>query len=155
MAPESALRLLETGLGLLPANAWQELYALRLALTEELARACQLAGEAERSETLVDEIMRRSRAVLDRVPACEIRIHTRNSQNRLEDALAAARELLKELGVRLPRRATTPRLVRTLLHTKLRIALRGGTPAILRTRRMQDPAKRAAVRILTQIGSTA
>ncbi|MCR9145210.1 MAG: AAA family ATPase [bacterium] len=155
IAYESATKLLGVGRELLPENAWSSEYKLQLAISEELARACQLNGEYERSERLVDEILAHATDPLHHVAAYETRIRTRNNQNHLADSITAARRCLKELGVKLPAKGTTPRLIRTLLSTKLTILLRGGGAAILRVPEMRNRRKRAAVRILNQIGSTA
>ena len=154
-AYDSAARLLTIGTELIPDDCWVFHFSLTLDLYGELANAEQLCGNHDRAEEIVQEILKHAHDPLQRVAAFETRIRALNNQNRLADALSAARQILRELGIRLPEQPGVPHVLAALLSTRLTIRMRGGKDYILRAPEMRNAKIRAALGILNYISPAA
>ena len=139
---------------LLPENAWEEYYELTLDLYNQRAETEQLLSNLDLSDRLVKQIISHATNPLDMVTAYEARIRSCNARNSLRDAIVAGREILKKLGVSLPRFATYSHVVIELLKTKVLIK-RLGAESILEKSPAEDPSIIAANRILMSVASSA
>jgi PAS domain S-box-containing protein len=91
------------GVGLLPSPAWQEHYALSLALHHELVEAHYLCNDGQQAEALLDEVLARPHPDRERADLLRLRILYAMSQKiDYARALQVGLEALRLLGVDLP-----------------------------------------------------
>ena len=110
-AYEAALGYLERGLTLLDGDPWHSAYTICRALHTERMEAEHLAGHRERAQALFTELRARVRSEVERTDLYVCKIGLDTGVGQFNDAIAAAREALRKLGVRLPRRATVASLL--------------------------------------------
>lgn len=151
----AAAKYLEAGISLLPADSWENEHELTLDLMAERADCETLNSNFEESEKLVEEILPHVKDVLQRTRVFETRIRTLNAEGKLVPALGAAREILRPLGVSLPRRPNFyihvgPALAATVVLTFLK-----GEFSLLKAPPMTDPKKIAAMKIMTETAASA
>ncbi|HBY76691.1 MAG TPA: serine/threonine-protein kinase PknK, partial [Cyanobacteria bacterium UBA11148] len=151
-AYQPALMYLQQGLVWLRKDGWQRQYETALTLNVEAAEAAYLCGKFEEMEGLVTAVLQNSKEVLDQVKAYEVKIHACIAQRKLREAIDIALDILKLLGVRLPKNPNKFDVILGLVRTKLRLA---GKPIenLLALPEMTDPYKKAAMRILNSIVS--
>jgi PAS domain S-box-containing protein len=151
---EPALEWLRAGLALLPADAWQRHYDLALTLHSECAEAAYLCRDFAETGQQVEEVVRQARGILDPVAAYEAAILAAIAQNQLATAVNLGLQALARLGERFPPRPSKLHLA--LEYGRVRWALLGKRPGELRqSAAMSEPAKIAAMRILSLAGSAA
>ncbi|QLE57648.1 ATP-binding sensor histidine kinase [Nostoc sp. TCL26-01] len=98
----AALKYLKTGICLLPNEKWESHYGLTLALYETTAEAAYLAGDFAQMEEFVQVVLVQAKTLLEQVKVYEIKIQAYTSQNRLLEAIAIAKDVLKQFGVNFP-----------------------------------------------------
>ncbi|HAJ61670.1 MAG TPA: serine/threonine protein kinase, partial [Cyanobacteria bacterium UBA8543] len=98
----AAVRYLNVGMELLDAKAWQNQYALTLALHDEAAEAAYLSGDFEEMERLADVVQNCASTLLDKVKAYEVNIQASIAQNKILEAVNIALQVLQLLGVEFP-----------------------------------------------------
>jgi GAF domain-containing protein len=101
--------------------AWRQQHALCRALHEHGAEAALCNGDLQRAHDLCAEVLRCSAEPLQKIHAYEVRIRTFNAEKRFPEAVAAACEVLRELGVTFPDRPTTFHAIVGYLTTKRRL----------------------------------
>ena len=151
-AYQPALMYLQQGLKWLGTDGWKMQYETALALNVEAAEAAYLYGQFEEMETLVSAVVQNAKEVLDQVKAYEVKIQSYIAQRKLREAIDIALDILKLLGVRLPKNPNKFDVLLGLVKTKLRLA---GKPIenLLALPEMTAPDKKAAMRILNSIVS--
>ncbi len=102
MAYETALRFLRAGLALLPEGAWHSHYQLKRDLCLGTLAVEYLNGDVQAAEPLAEEILANASDVLDRVSVYEFRILFYVVRNQLQEAVGAALDVLRMLGIELP-----------------------------------------------------
>lgn len=147
-AYQSALDCLRTGISLLDYNAWTQDYTLALKLHTEVARAAYLNTAFEEMEERVNQIVNNAKTVLDTIDAREIQIQAYLARRKIAEAVGIAYMVLDDLGVRLPRRASSARRSWELFAAR-RLLYGRKDHEIVNYRVMDDPYARAAVRIAT------
>ncbi|MCR9142856.1 MAG: AAA family ATPase [bacterium] len=152
-AYEPASRYLQFGLTLLPDHSWSSNYELTRDLNTTKASAENLCGNYDDSDRYVQVVIENSKNVLDKVPVYDVLIRTRNNQNRLPESVKAAREILKMLGVSLPKKGSFLKVGPALMRAKAIIALKGAD-SVLAASPMENLKIRAAMQIMKNIGST-
>ncbi len=150
----SAAHFLTFGNELLGENAWRDEYELCRDLLLNLARAQSLQGELDASDRLVDILLKKVHDVREQVSVYEVRLRNLNAQNRLPEALDSGIEVLRKLGVSLPRHPGQRHIVVSLLRTKA-WAFWKGKDSLLRAPVMQNENYRHALKILINLGSAA
>ncbi|MBW4680444.1 MAG: AAA family ATPase [Microcoleus vaginatus WJT46-NPBG5] len=101
MAYEAALRYVNVGLALLPADSWHTDYDLTLTLYVEAAEIEYLNTYFERSQQLTEIILQKATTLLDKVKAHELQIQCYMAQNQMLKALETGLQVLETLGVSL------------------------------------------------------
>ncbi|MGG6295085.1 AAA family ATPase [Leptolyngbya sp. AN02str] len=153
-AYEAAFKYFTTGLKLLNTESWQSEYDLTLALYSEAAEAAYLQGRFDEMEQLAEVVLDRAKTVLDKVQVYDSKIQRYLSQSNLKEALKTGLEVLKLLGVVLPKNPS---------ELDVRDGLES-TAALLAEREIEDlinlpemiaPEPLAAMSILANIGSAA
>ncbi len=149
-----AVRYLRAAIELLPRDPWQTQYELTYNIYTELADSEGLNSNYKESHQIVDLALKNTRTTLEKTRLYEIKIRNYNGQSELVNAIETAREILKLLGVSLPKKANFVLDVGpALLKTKIMIFRRGDNYP-LTAPDMTDPAKIAAMRILMLISSS-
>ncbi|MBT9312849.1 PAS domain S-box protein [Leptothoe kymatousa] len=106
-AYEAATEYLTLGIELLdPDNCWQEHHELTLALHQAAAESCYLGGDFSTMETWIAKLLDHTHEVLEQVKVYEVNIQACIAQNRLQQGLHIAFEILEKLGVQLPENPT-------------------------------------------------
>ena len=149
-AYEAAVRYLNVGLELLPESSWQSHYDLTRNLHLETLESEYLNTNFERAQQLSEMVLLQAKNQLEKVKVYELKIPFYLQQNQPQAALDTALEVLKMLGVSLPRNPTKFSILIGLIRNKREV---GGKQiedlAFLPL--MTDPYKLAAMRILIAV----
>lgn len=105
-AYQAGLDYAQTGLYLLGENPWQRQYKITLELYNVGAELAALSGDFETMNHLIDQVISQVDNWLDKVDIYRINIQANVSQNKLSEAIAIGKELLKNLGVNYPANPT-------------------------------------------------
>ncbi|AFZ07480.1 multi-sensor signal transduction multi-kinase [Oscillatoria nigro-viridis PCC 7112] len=124
----AATEYLNSGRELLTINSWESQYQLTLTLHEEAAEAAYLNGDFDRMQRLTDIVLQQAISLLDKVKVYEVQIQAYMAQNKLQEALNAGLQVLKQLGVEFPNSPNPSDIGQAL----------GETAAILSGRRIED-----------------
>lgn len=111
-----ALDYFETGIALLPTDAWGAAYELTLNLHEGAAEMAYLAGKTERMEALVTVIKAEAHHTLDTVRAIQAQMQHYGARGDFQLAVQVARKFLQKLGINLPEQPTFADLQQELEH---------------------------------------
>ncbi|MBL4578258.1 MAG: AAA family ATPase, partial [Flavobacteriales bacterium] len=152
VAFEPALNYFQAGIDLLDGISWEHHYELMLSLYSQAAEASYLNGDYEQTDEKVDVVLQNARTVLDKITVYETKILSYTTQGKFLAAINAALSVLKQLGIRLPKKPNKFHIVIAILRVKFLVGLKGfenlaDLPA------MTDPHKMAAMRILSRIFS--
>jgi predicted ATPase/class 3 adenylate cyclase/tRNA A-37 threonylcarbamoyl transferase component Bud32 len=147
-----AFDYLKMGLDLLDETHWETEYDLVLALYTEAAEAAYLCNHFEDMEHWVAVVLEHAKTLLDKIKAYEIRIYSHLAQNRMLEAIDIALQVLKQLGISLPRKPKKWQIILALLQTKLTLG-RKRIDALKELPEMTQPDKLAAMRILASVNS--
>ncbi|WP_293128170.1 ATP-binding sensor histidine kinase [Microcoleus sp. bin38.metabat.b11b12b14.051] len=153
-AYEGAVRYLSVAMGLLAEDCWQSQYELTLVIYESTAEAEYLNINYEESKKLVNIIINEAKTILEKVNAYELQLQSYNVQNRLLEALNTGLEVLKLLGIYLPKNPNSLNIVVGLINTKLSLGLKR-IDDLANLPEMTNPNQQAAMRILSGILGTA
>ncbi|MEW6491278.1 MAG: AAA family ATPase [Cyanobacteriota bacterium] len=151
-AYQPAFNYLQTGINLLEENGWLAQYNLNLQLYQEAAEVGYLLGDFEQMEALATRVLQNAKVLLDKVKVIELKILASIAQNKPLQAVEIGRQVLKELGVKLPQKPKNFKIFMGALEAKLaligkRIEDLADLPP------MKDPYKLAAQRILLTLTS--
>jgi transcriptional regulator with GAF, ATPase, and Fis domain len=107
-----------SGLALLAADAWGDDYALALALHTEAAEAASLTANFREADHLVSLVLANARSLLDKIPAYETQIAVAHARLLESEAFRITIEVVKLLGIEIPRDATPEDINRAAIETK-------------------------------------
>lgn len=153
-AYETAYQYFNTGLALIGNDAWNRDYNLTLDLNIEGAEAAHLTGNFDKTDEIAREIKNHAKSLLDKIKINEIVIQSYMSRDRLDESIALAIEILKQLGVHLNQKPGRLSVILNIYYLRL----------ILFSKKMQDlknlpimtdPYKLAAMRMLMNAASSA
>lgn len=99
---QATLAYMQTGLALLPADAWQMHGDLWRDLQLGAAEAAYLCGQFETAEAIYPLVRAHSPAPLQQVRAIAVQAHQYQLQGRLREAIDVQREGLAQLGIDVP-----------------------------------------------------
>lgn len=149
-AYEAASKYLNAGLELMSDSSWQSHYDLMQDIHVETLEVEYLNTNFERAQELSEIVLLQAKNQLEKVKVYELKIPFYLQQNQPQEALETALQVLKMLGVSLPRNPTKFSIMMGLIRNKIAI---GGKQiedlAFLPL--MTDPYKLAAMRILIAI----
>ncbi len=103
-AYQSALKYLELGLELLPINSWKSCYQLSLELHLETLEVFYFIGRLEQAKKLTNLVIKNAKNSLDKVKVYELNILFYRSQLQLDLAINDGLEILRMLGLFLPKK---------------------------------------------------
>ena len=150
-AYEPALKYLSIGLRLLTESSWQSHYDLTLKLHLEALEAEYINTNFERATYLSEIILLHANTLLEKIKVYELKIPFHYSQNNPRLAIETARDVLKMLGISLPKEPSKPSILLELIHTKLTLGHKR-IEDLADLSEMSDPYKLAAMRLLLAIG---
>ena len=152
MAYQTAFKYLEVSLALLREESWERRYGLALDLHVEAAEVAYLNTNFEQMERLSERALQHAKNLMDRARIAEVRIRAYIAQNRALEAVKIAVSVLKQLGVRFPRKPNKLTILQGLIATKF--ALVGKQiEELADLPRMNDPVRLATMRIFRAINA--
>jgi predicted ATPase/class 3 adenylate cyclase/tRNA A-37 threonylcarbamoyl transferase component Bud32 len=146
-AYEIAVTYLEQGIKLLDNQSWQQNYALTLALYTEAVEAKYLNTDLAAAEDLSLVVLSQAKTLLERVRIYEIKIPFYISQDRMQEAVGLALEVLQLLGIKLPSHPHPLHIVIGLVTTKISLGMKKITD-LENLPEMDDRTALAALRII-------
>ncbi|MBD2041157.1 AAA family ATPase [Microcoleus sp. FACHB-672] len=149
-AYQPALNYLQIGIELLAINSWQQQYELTLSLHEEAAEIAYLKVDFVLMERFIDAVVSQAQTVLDKVKVYEVKILAYTALGQFNEAINIGLEVLKLLGIRLPKQPSKLDVLRGLLQTNLRIGFQP-IASLVDLPVMSAPYPKAAMRILTRM----
>jgi predicted ATPase/signal transduction histidine kinase/tRNA A-37 threonylcarbamoyl transferase component Bud32 len=150
----AALASAKSGLALLGDRAWERHRDLTAKLHLEAAEASQLTADWEGMERYAETYLAHSRSALEQVKVYEIRIAAFIAQAKIVEAIGQALEVLHLLGIDFPADPQPPDVMAALGATMADLAATGREiEALADLPEAEDPAARAALRILANITS--
>ncbi|MBD1937297.1 AAA family ATPase [Microcoleus sp. FACHB-68] len=149
-AYEAAVRYANVGLELLPASGWQNYYELTRDLHVEAVEVEYLNTNYEQAKQLSEIVLRQAESLLEKVKVYEIKIQFYIAQNLMQEAINTALEVLKMLGVFIPKNPNKINILVGVLRTKLTLNVKQ-IEDLAQLPEMTDPYKLAAMRILIAV----
>ncbi len=153
-AYRSAYRYLQTGIQLLPEDAWKSTYELTLQFHQEAAETAYLCTDFEGMESHVQLVLDRAQSLEEKIPVYETRIQGYIAQARKVEAISTGLSVMRLLKVHVPDRPTMAHVVLALARTRLALAGKG-VEELLDRPLMTNPRVLTAMRISTLLSSTA
>jgi predicted ATPase/signal transduction histidine kinase len=153
-AYETAYQYFNTGLALIGSDAWDNDYDLTLDLNIEGAEAAYLTGNFDRTDEIAREIIDHAKSLLDRIRINEIVIQSFMARDRLEESIAIAVEILKQLGVHINQKPGKLSVILNIYYLRL-ILFSKKMEDLKNLPVMTDPYKLAAMRMLMNAASSA
>lgn len=154
VAYELALEYLQIGIALLGSGNWEEQYNLTLALHIDGIETAFLCGNFDEMDKLISIVLQRSKVLLDKVKAYELKISAYIAQGKTQAAIELGLPVLKSLGVSL---AKHPNKISSLVSlAKIKLSLIGKQiDSLIDLPEMIDPEKQAAMRIMDSMAAAA
>jgi predicted ATPase len=129
-------------------------YNLSLQLHQKAAELAYLLGNFEQMETLAAVVLKKATTVFDRVKVIEVKMATYAAQHQLDMAVNMGLKILRQLGVKLPAKPNNLDSIIGLLEVKLTLVGKR-IEDLASLPQGSDPAKQAALRILSFMGTVA
>ncbi|MCU7922835.1 MAG: diguanylate cyclase [Candidatus Thiodiazotropha sp. (ex Dulcina madagascariensis)] len=153
-ANSAAFGYLTQGIELLTESAWDDSHALAMTLHEEAAEAAYLSQRYEEMETLLEQVLAHTRAVLEKAKAYRIRILANTARYRLKEAVETGLEFLDCLDIHFPLPADQEYIGARLTHIGKALGVRS-IDSLSRLPKMTDPRALAVMETLTTLASPA
>jgi predicted ATPase len=146
----AAKKYLTVGLELLDIECWHNHYNLTLQLYEEATEAMYLNGDFEEMERLAETVLHKANTLLDKIKVYQVKIQSLKAQNQIKESLKFGLEILKLLGINLPKDPENTEIPLAFEATQL--ALQGkDIQNLIDLPNMTDPKKLAATQILLKL----
>ena len=130
--------------------AWEDGYAQKIEVLRSRAGCAFLCGDLERAEKLFEELLRRTRGILESAEVHRSRMLLYHTMGRQPESIQAGLEALAILGVKLPAQPGYAELI--LKSAGVNFKLRGKTALqIIKTPEPDDETKKAAMNILSEM----
>ncbi|MCU0544844.1 MAG: AAA family ATPase [Oscillatoriaceae cyanobacterium Prado104] len=149
-ASQPAFNYFQNGLSLLNQKSWSPQYNLALNLYLEAAEAAYIIANYDEMERLAGVVLQKAKTLLDKVKVYEIKMQAYCAQMKFIEAIDIGLEVLKLLGVELPKRPNQSDLAREM--EQIQSALAGRQiQELIDLPQMTDPYKVAAMRIMNYL----
>ena len=102
----TAIQCLQAGIDLLQEDCWTQQYPLACNLHEAATEATLLAGDFDQMQQFAEAVLQHATTPIDKVKVYEIKIQAATSQNQFFQAIATAKEALRQLDITLPEAPT-------------------------------------------------
>lgn len=149
-AYESAVKYLNIGLELLPANSWQSQYDLTLTLYVETVEVAYLTTNFELARALSEIVLVNATLILQKIQVYELQMLFYIAQNQMQLAIDTALKVLEILEIRLPQQPTQNDIGTALVQTKTIMGDRQ-IEDLEKLPQMTDNYKLAALRIMMNL----
>ncbi|MBD2181765.1 ATP-binding protein [Aerosakkonema funiforme] len=149
-AYQSAFNYVKLAIELLPKTACKTEYRLTLDLYLEAAESAYLSGQFEEMEQLAEIVRKEAISLLDKVKIYEVEIQAYIAQNKQIEAMQAALQILKMLGITFPERITDSDIMLELDQINFTLGERQ-VEELINLTEMIDTNKLAAMRILNNL----
>ncbi|NEP00717.1 MAG: AAA family ATPase [Symploca sp. SIO2E9] len=149
-AYQIALNYLKVGLNLLGEDSWQSQYDLTLRLYIEAAEAAFQNTNFDQMERWNRVILEQARSLLDKIIVYEVRILAYAAQRKLLLSVKTALEFLQLLDLSFAEEPTQAEIMQAMQETRSILAGKK-TEDLIHLPEMKDPAKLAAMHILTKL----
>ncbi|MBP0001140.1 MAG: GAF domain-containing protein, partial [Cyanobacteria bacterium SID2] len=154
VAYEASRRYCHAGQRFLNETSWEDNYSLQFELAIASIEAEYLNCNLQAAKVISDETLNKVRTLLDRVKVHELQILFEINQNRMNEAISLALDVLRLLGIDL---SSEPQEIQQEIQLlRQEIALPNEEISSLTTlKAVEDEEKLAAIRILTNANSAA
>ncbi|MBN4006249.1 ATP-binding sensor histidine kinase [Nostoc sp. LPT] len=149
---DAAFMFVSKGIDRLPDTKWQDNYPLTLALYDLGAGVAYLCSQFEQTDRLIASILQNARNLLDQVSAYETKILSHIAQNQIQEAVSIGLDVLRQLGLKLPKQPTKIDVLLGLAKTKLILGNKK-TAELIDLPKMSNPKALAIMRILSSAAS--
>lgn len=146
-AYEMAFDYLKIGLNLLDPYCWKNQFELALELHNEATEVAFLSGQFEQMEDLIEVVIKNTHTVQEKVKVFQFRVLGLWTENRLAEAIDAALEILKMLGMKFPK-DWSPGSVRRSVNQMQSIIGKQSNEELLDLPQMRDPINLAILQII-------
>ncbi|WP_257236771.1 ATP-binding protein [Nostoc sp. 'Peltigera malacea cyanobiont' DB3992] len=156
-AYQPALRYLETGLGLLPPNNWDQQYKLTLEIHVEILEVLYLNTKFLQVEELSVNVMKKVNTILDRVKIYRVKILNYFANFQQNKAIETAIQALTELGINISKLPESGEIEKRINQQQRTIKLlfnEINIEDLANFTHMSDPYKLEAIPILQHILSS-
>jgi len=150
IAYEDAERFLRQGRSFMPDDGWREHYALMRDLAMTTMQAEYLSGNVVSAQPLVDEILRNTQDIFDKLELRGFQIEFHVSQQQVREAIEIGLEAVSMLGVELPREPDARAARVEQLRAQLRIE-RLDIARLERLPDLDDPLQAGIARLLSAL----
>jgi predicted ATPase len=117
-AYSAALEYLNTGISLLPENAWEKHYSLTLGLYSACVESTFLNNDFSQMDEKIREVDANSKELIDKIPSLEIKIQALGAQSKFSEGIQEAIHVLGLLGVSLPKNPDKMDIMKGLVGVK-------------------------------------
>ncbi len=152
-AYQAARSYLQMGVDLLQPINWKLESALTFNLYKELAACQYLTGEFEAAETKFGELLLHTKSNLQKLEIYRLNCEMLATVNKHTEALKLGLQAVKLVGINLPIKANTFRILKTIFKIKLRIGRR--KVAEIELVPVKIPEYRAAIDLISQLFNSA
>ncbi len=142
------------GLELLGNDSWSMFYNLTLNLHLEAINATYLNRNIEELSRLIDTAMSNAKTLSDKVSIYQAQIHVLKSENKMTDIVKIATDVLKQLGIRLPKGLYLLHFLPLFVRAKHKLK-RFSDDELMNLPVMEKPKKLSAMRLLAVTSSAA
>ncbi|HEY9848963.1 MAG TPA: AAA family ATPase [Leptolyngbyaceae cyanobacterium] len=146
----AAFGYFQSGIKLLPKNAWSAHYNLTLSLYESATESAYLTSNFGEMEELAAVVLLQAENILDRIKVYEVQIQFKASQNKQLEALQLALSVLEKLGVNFPENPAFPEIQQGFETTSANLEGKS-SESLMNLPEMTDLNKRSAIRILANL----
>ena len=150
----AAFTYFRAGIELLPGDYWQAKYALAFDLHKGFAQNAYQANDIVTAERAIDLLLSKAHTNLAKVDIIAIKLRQYTTVGKTEEAILAGIDGLKLLGYKLSPNPGTATVLKEVLRAKWNLGKRK-PGELINMPEMSDPEKRAAARLLTEIGPSA
>ncbi len=153
-AYEAAACFFRYGSELLPEDSWDTDYKFTLSYYTEWSETEYLVQNFDKAEELSGTVLYRAVEVTDKTKVYSIRIAHYNSQGELAKAMDTSNEILRQLGISLPKKGNTLLIIKEFLKLKLLLGKRKAKD-LFNLPGMSDKRVINAMEIMLEYASTA
>ncbi|GAB3019101.1 trifunctional serine/threonine-protein kinase/ATP-binding protein/sensor histidine kinase [Spirosoma pulveris] len=154
VAYTAALAYFKKGIDLLPDTSWDLHHQLAFDLYAGYAQNAYQTNDYDTAERCMSLLLEKARTTLEKVEIVSFRIRQYNTVGKAEEAIHYGIEGLALLGYKLPEKPSAAAVLKEVLLAKWLLGTRKPA-ALLDAPILRDPEKKAAARLLTEIGPSA
>jgi len=153
-AYDAAATFCAQGNALLTEQSWETHYRLALDLHMLWAETAYLAQQFQEAERLFALTLKHTATLLDAAPVYAMQIDYLITRGNYDEAIQTARQVLRQFGIKLPRKITIPLILWEVVKTRL-MRGRRDIATLIDLPEMRDPRAYAIIAILTRVASSA